>query len=33
MREIRISRLDERDVEMEHEAANETTANERAGNR
>jgi hypothetical protein len=33
MREIRMSRFDERDVETEHGAANETPADERAGNR
>jgi len=33
MREIRMSRFDERDVETEHGAANEAPADERAGNR
>jgi hypothetical protein len=32
MREIRMSRFDERDVETEHGAANEAPADERAGN-
>ena len=31
IREIRASWFDERDVETEHEAANETAADERAG--
>ena len=33
MREIRMSRFDERDVETKHGVANETPADERAGHR